>query len=1176
MGRRKHANVVSRRAPKSSHRNNRDVRLYFEALEDRRLLSAEPITLTHPSFWGDTANGTSSTLSISADGQRVVFVSTAPDLVAGDLNGNADIFLYDRGTGRVSLVTVNAAGTGPADLGGSNAQISADGRYVTFVSRAADLVSPAVNHGVIALRRDNVYVRDLTSGVTTLVSRNFAGNLDGNSNSNFPSISADGRYVAFVSSASDLVANDTNGGTSDVFVRDLQANAITLVSQATGTSGVGGNRPSSFAVISGNGQFVVFESDADGLAPNDTNTTHDLFIRDLQANTTELVTADVTNQFSANAGGSRLTEQPISFDGRYVVFTSSATNLVSQSTANQTNAFIRDTQMDSTRLLSIHRNGTSGTNGFNPIITPNGQFAAFVSLVDTLASNVLDSNGRSDVYLSTITPTTITNRLVSVNSAGTNGGNNNVVTDQTVTHRTVQISPDGRFVAFTGAATNLDASVTDANNANDVFLRDMQLNVMRTISVAAGGATTGNGAADTPVVSDDGTFVAYASLASNARPNDSNRQQDVYQRDLAAASTELVSERTPLLPGEVTAPSGGELRDVSADGSFVAYYTGDARAIVPSITFSLTPALIVYDRQTGAAQVADVLPNGVNSSNGSAQYAAKLSADGRFVAFLSTHNGLDATVTGTNGGLYVRDLLTGVSKMVSRNSTSGAPANHIHGGMQIALSRDGRYVAFTSFATNLVDGVAVPASQANLYLHDRQTSQTRIISRRAAGGASGNGSTSIDLYHPQFSDDGRKLIFSSVSSDLVARVTDTNNAMDVFAYDVSSDVNALVSVSSTPNVAGNAVSSNDARPQHRVSADGTRVYFLSSATNLTALNSNTRQQLYVRDLVANTTTMLSVNAAGTSGGNGNSHTPVISADGRRLLFQTTSTNLTSTPHGAGGVTQIYVRDLVTNATEMVSINAAGTAGGNQHSGNLVGLSADPQAKISNDGRFAAFHSRATDLVTGYVPGNVGLVDLFVRDLETDTTVLATYDYSGIASSNISQSNSRYALVGNTVIFDTEADNLSTIDRNRGAFSLPSDVFVYSYVGAATISGRVFNDLDANQMQNGAERGFRFWTVFIDTNGNRRYDDGDERVFTNADGDYRFTSLAPGTYTVGTVYDDGYVPTTPAIPFFYSVTLATNTSSVTGRNFGARLAPADLAVGEVIAPAAAQSGGEIAV
>lgn len=1149
-----------------------------ECLEQRVLLSIEPLTLIDSSLFGDTGTAASSAPSMSADGQRIVFVSAANNLVPGDTNGAEDVFLYDRGPGRVSLVSSNADNTGPADLGAGDATISADGRYVVFVSNSANLVFPSVNHGVIALRRNNVYVHDLVTRETTLVSRNLAGNNDGNNNSHSPSISTDGRFVAFVSAASDLIAGDTNN-TSDVFVRDLDDETATLVSRATGAAGALGNFGATAASISGNGQFVVFASEADNLDPRDSNTASDLFIRNLQDDTTKLVTADLNNQFSANSGDSRITQQSISSNGRYVVFQSTATNLVTQNTAGQTNAFIRDTQTDTTRMLSINAGGTGGSNGFNAIITPSGEYAVFVSQAGTLTSDVPDTNGRFDVYRSTITPTTITNRLVSVNSAGTNGGNGNVVTDQTPSHRTVQISPDGRFVAFTSIASDLDAAVTDSNGVNDVFVRDMQANVTRTISIAVGGSTTGSGAADTPVISNDGAFVAFADLAANLILNDNNNAQDVFLRDLSFGSMEVVSEQTPLLPIEQIAPSSSVIRDVSADGRFVAYYTGDARKIVPSIAFSLTPALIVLDRETGEAQVADVLPNGTNSSNGSAPYVAKLNADGRFIVFTSTHNGLDGKVTGTNGGVYIRDLLTGVTRMVSRNSTTGVPANRFSGGMQVAISPDGRYVAFTSDATNLVDGVTInffSGGYGNLYLWDRETSEVRIVSRNAAGNMSGNGDIPLSDYNPQFSADGSTLVYISSSSDLVAGITDSNNAFDVFAYDISTDTNSLISVSTTPGVAGNAASANDDRPQFRVSSDGQFVYFRSAATNLTTLNSFNRQQIYVRDLVNNTTQMVSLNLAGTAGGNNHSHTPVLSADGTRLLFQSTATDLSPIFHGTGGVTQVYVRDLETNTNELVSINAAGTAGGNHHSGNLVGLSDDPQAKLSADGRYVAFHSRATNLVDGYTPGNVGLTDLFLRDLETDTTVLVTYDYSGILSSNISQSDSRFRLVGNTVIFDTNADNISIIDRNRSTFSSPTDVYAFTYVGAARISGRVFEDVDGNQVQNGNEAGIGFWTVFIDANSNRRFDEGEERVFTNLDGDYRFTNLAAGTYSVGVVFDDGFVPTTPIAPFFYTVTLDSNTDSETDRNFGAKLALADLAVGEVTAPAGARSGSEMTV
>ncbi|PYU86903.1 MAG: hypothetical protein DMG08_29045, partial [Acidobacteria bacterium] len=143
------------------------------------------------------------------------FLSGASDLVASDTNFNIDVFVRDLKTGTTTLVSVNSAGTGSGNSDSSANVMSADGRFVAFHSGASDLV-PSDTNGT-----EDVFVRDLKTGATTLVSVNNAGTGSGNSFSDSPVISADGRFVAFRSGASNLVANDTNGN-FDVFVRSLK------------------------------------------------------------------------------------------------------------------------------------------------------------------------------------------------------------------------------------------------------------------------------------------------------------------------------------------------------------------------------------------------------------------------------------------------------------------------------------------------------------------------------------------------------------------------------------------------------------------------------------------------------------------------------------------------------------------------------------------------------------------------------------------------------------------------------------------------------------------------------------------------------------------------------------------------------------------------------------------
>jgi Tol biopolymer transport system component len=236
---------------------------------------------------GNEANGASSSASISSDGRYVAFESIADNLVAGDtsflLGGSRDVFVRDRDAdgdgiydeaGAISTVRVSVRSDGTeADQASAAPSISGDGRYVAFVSDATNLVANDTNGST------DVFVHDLQTGTTTRASVDSA-DVEGNGISNFPSISSDGRYVAFESDATNLVADDTLGF-SDVFVHDRQTGVTTRAS--VDLAGVEGNGNSNSPSMSADGKSVIFQSDADNLVAGDTNTAPDIFFDDLPA-----------------------------------------------------------------------------------------------------------------------------------------------------------------------------------------------------------------------------------------------------------------------------------------------------------------------------------------------------------------------------------------------------------------------------------------------------------------------------------------------------------------------------------------------------------------------------------------------------------------------------------------------------------------------------------------------------------------------------------------------------------------------------------------------------------------------------------------------------------------------------------------------------------------------------
>jgi Tol biopolymer transport system component len=348
------------------------------------------ITLESRSTGGTIGNGESRLSSLSADGRFIVFESSADNLVPGDTNGTLDVFVRDRTTGQTSRVSVSSAG---AQANGSSFQsfISGDGRFVVFVSAATNLV-PGDTNGVA-----DVFVRDRTTNQTTRVSVSSAG-AEANSSSVLPHINADGRFVTFESDASNLVAGDTNG-VFDVFVRDRTAGQTVRASVSTG--GAQSNGASEAPNLSGDGRFVVFQSSANNLVGGDTNGVIDIFVRDLVANLTTRESVS-TGGVQGNADSAPGT---LNGNGRFVAFGSSANNLVAGDTNGFADVFARDRSTGQTIRASLGNDGSQpngASNNFRLSLSSNAALLTYTSAASNLVA--ADTNGKVDVFSSSLSP----------------------------------------------------------------------------------------------------------------------------------------------------------------------------------------------------------------------------------------------------------------------------------------------------------------------------------------------------------------------------------------------------------------------------------------------------------------------------------------------------------------------------------------------------------------------------------------------------------------------------------------------------------------------------------------------------------------------------------------------------------------------------------------------------
>jgi Tol biopolymer transport system component len=341
-------------------------------------------------FGGSLAGG------ISATGRHIVFESDAPNLVPGDTNGVADVFLHDQKTGQTTRVSLSSGGRQANGPSGTPA-ISADGRYVAFQSLASNLVPGDTN------RLSDIFVRDLVTGKTTRVSVSSRGR-EARCNLSFcestePALSAHGRYVAFQSSATNLVAGDTNR-LGDVFVHDRATGKTERVSvssagrQGTGDrTGTGSNAPA----LSANGRYVAFHSADSNLVPGDTNRTFDIFVHDRKSGRTTRVSV---NSRGYQANGENLGALSISADGRFVAFTSLASNLVPADANGITDVFVRDLRTGRTILASLGQNGNQGDDASSVsgvAFTADDRYLAFSSWAANLVPG--DTNSVPDAFV---------------------------------------------------------------------------------------------------------------------------------------------------------------------------------------------------------------------------------------------------------------------------------------------------------------------------------------------------------------------------------------------------------------------------------------------------------------------------------------------------------------------------------------------------------------------------------------------------------------------------------------------------------------------------------------------------------------------------------------------------------------------------------------------------------
>lgn len=440
---------------------------------------------------------------------------------------------------------------------------------VTLITAACLLVA---TQGWVAARSDG--------GTTTRVSVSSEGT-EGNGDSVAPSISADGRYVVFSSSATNLVEQDTNAY-HDIFVHDRWSGETERVNlDSAGAQATWDSYLSQGRAISDDGRYVTFTSFASNLVLSDTNSHEDVFVHDRITGQTTLVSTTP----NGTSGNNESRHSTMSGDGRYIAFASAANNLVEGDMPNVGGVFVRDREANETRLVSVASDGT----------------------------------------------------------AADSGGNH------------PSISSDGRYIAFDSLSATLVSS--DTNNVYDVFVHDIATRQTRRISVAHDG-TEGDAISSQPVISGDGRYVAFLTKATNLVTDDNSRNVCPAQNYLKLVVHDRESGQTTCVTSVLddTKHSGRQAlggQSLSDTGRYTTFY----RSTSVPVQHLYHLQAWVYDREAGETSLISVADDGTSANRGASWSGSgpSISADGRYVAFDSVSDNLNDSDTNEDVDVFVRD-----------------------------------------------------------------------------------------------------------------------------------------------------------------------------------------------------------------------------------------------------------------------------------------------------------------------------------------------------------------------------------------------------------------------------------------------------------------------------------------------------------------------------------------
>ncbi|WP_028064847.1 PKD domain-containing protein [Solirubrobacter soli] len=976
----------------------------------------------------------------SPAGNKIAFTVTKPgdpactgDLMLVNTDGAANPRSIGCSTGTVDWGARPATGVNKlmsalpgssresASAASDSAQISAAGRYAVFTSDATNLVAGTTDEN----EAGDVFVRDLAAGKTILSSTSESASVTANGVSDLPLINANGTHVVFRSTATNLTRL-TGAARNAVYAQVIGGRSAALISRRAGSTTVpanGDNRP---VAINAAGNRVLFSSTGTNLVDQqgESDQDADLFAFDIAGGATHLVTAKAGSETTPGNGAAG--RAFMSEDGRYVAFESTATDLVegfTDANGDAPSIFKRDITTGTTTLVDAGT-GTPQLTG----ISADGQTVLYTD-GDALYANatrVTDkkTTGSKAASGKVLYSTAEDGQVYARATDGTTTRiSNGVRPDQPANGPStlVDATDDGAYVLVSSTATDLTWPHKHHDDAPSLYRIETATGEAEALTAL--GDDTADKAATGGTIAADGKVVTYTSTARNLIDGfiDGNGEAtDVY-----AWMERSAAERDPLPPTitvvtpkeqqvfrqdqvvfadyscEDEGPSGivacdgtvaaGQPLDTSTTGEFEFKVTAkDAAGNTRSREVSYIVAAANKKLSLATRTV-----NGSGSANAHAD-SVSMSSDGRYVVFRSGATDLVKDFINANQGdsdVYRRDVVTGKTELVSvglpRDGDNGRPRGANDGATldsaTRAISPDGRYVLFSSDATNLTERQNFPAG-TQLYLRDMQEGVTKLVTHRPDGLSSGD----ADPSGYAFSRDGKTVVFAAAAAGLVP--DDTNAASDIFTYDLATAALTLVSVESTGKFPADRYSNNPL-----ISTDGRRVVFQSRAQNLLSkrMEDDGQIHLFWRDLQTGTTKLVDRKwDKPQEGGRWSPRGARLSADGAIVLFGSEAPEIVEGYAGTAQgeeLTQLYLRDMTTDGPATLVTTAfdnpkSGTGGEIQ------------DADFSRDGRTVIWFSRSHRVIADFVDHNDNFAwddggDLYIRTPDAPVR-LAAHGFEG--------------------------------------------------------------------------------------------------------------------------------------------------------------------------------------